>query len=104
MAEMVNEQRRERDHERALDLGSRFNIRFEKTDVPAAFLAPEGVVRALERYVDFGSLAPRPPRRAEDLIPDEAEAAAPAAHKGMTREEIESAYGQPRRENESLEG
>jgi hypothetical protein len=102
-AEMVNEQRREMDRERALDLGSRFNIRFEKKDVPMAFLSPEGVVRALERYVDFGSLAPRPPRTAEDLVPDD-QAPALGAHKGMTREEIEAAYGRPRREDESREG
>jgi len=102
-AEMVNEQRREMDRERALDLGSRFNIRFEKKDVPIAFLSPEGVVRALERYVDFGSLAPRPPRTAEDLVPDD-QAPALGAHKGMTREEIEAAYGRPRREDESREG
>jgi hypothetical protein len=103
-AEMVNAQRREMDRQRALDMGSRFNIRFDKTDVPEAFLTPEGVVRALQQYVDFGSLAPRSPDGPEDLAPDEAEAPAPAARKGMTREEIEAAYGQPRRENESLEG
>jgi hypothetical protein len=102
-AEMVNEQRREMDRERALDLGSRFNIRFEKKDVPIAFLSPEGVVRALERYVDFGSLAPRPPRNAEDLVPDD-QAPALGAHKGMTRQEIEASYGRPRREDESREG
>jgi hypothetical protein len=104
MADIANQQRREVDRQRALDMGSRFNIRFEKKDVPMAFLSPEGVVRALERYVDFGSLAPRPLRRAEDLVPDDAEAPVPAAHKGMTRAEIEAAYGQPRRENESVEG
>src|SRR5262245_54018078 len=103
-AEIVNEQRRERDHERALDMGSRFNIRFEKKDVPEAFLTPDGVVRALERYVDFGSLAPRPPRRAEDLDSNAPEAPGVVARKGMTREEVESAYGQPRRENEAREG
>jgi hypothetical protein len=101
-AEMVNEQRHEMDRQRALDMGSRFNIRFERKDVPMAFVSPEGVVRALEQYVDFGSLAPRPPRRPEDLVPDEAPAL--GAHKGMTRGEIEAAYGRPRREDESREG
>jgi len=108
MAEMENQQRREMDRQRALDMGSRFNIRFEKKDVPMAFLSPEGVVRALERYVDFGSLAPRPPHRAEDLVPDDANGPADgpvfAAHKGMTRAEIEAAYGRPRRVDESREG
>jgi hypothetical protein len=68
-----------------------------------AFLSPEGVVRALERYVDFGGIAPRPPRRAEDLVPDDP-APALGAHKGMTRAEIEAAYGRPGREDESREG
>jgi hypothetical protein len=108
MAEMANQQRREMDHQRALDMGSRFNIRFERSDVPPAYLSPEGVVRALERYVDFGSLVPRPPLRAEDLVPEDAngpaDAPAFAAHKGMTREEIEAAYGRPRRVDESREG
>jgi hypothetical protein len=104
MAEVVNQQRREMDRQRALDMGSRFNIRFEKRDVPEAFLTPEGVVRALERYVDFQGLAPRPPRRPEDLVADESASPAFGVHKGMSRAEIEAAYGRPRREDKSREG
>ncbi len=107
MAEVVNEQRRQRDHERAVDMGSRFNIRFEKKDVPADYRTPDGVVRALEKYVDFLSLAPRPPRRPEDLVADGAGNASldvPRAHKGMTREEVEASYGRPQREDRSREG
>jgi hypothetical protein len=110
MAEVVNEQRRERDHERALDMGSRFNIRFEKKDVPAEYATPDGVVRALQPYVDFLSLAPRPPRRAEDLVADNGgpgsagSADAFAVRKGMTREEVEAAYGRPQREDRTREG
>ncbi len=103
LAEIANERRREQDRERALDLGSRFNIRFEKKDVPEAFQTPEGVMRALEKYVDFLNLGPRPPRRAEDLVPDEPGAVS-AARKGMTRAEIEAVYGRPQREDESREG
>jgi hypothetical protein len=68
MAEIANERRRAEDRERALDLGSRFNIRFEKKDVPEAYLTTEGIVRALERYVDFLSLAPRPPQTYVDDV------------------------------------
>jgi hypothetical protein len=103
VAEIANERRREQDRERALDLGSRFNIRFEKKHVPEAYQAPEGVMRALERYVDFLNLGPRPPRRAEDLVPAEPEAVS-SARKGMTRAEIEAVYGRPQREDESREG
>ena len=66
LAEIANERRGAEDRERALDMGSRFNIRFEKKDVPAAYKAPEGIVQALEKYVDFLSLAPRPPRRVRE--------------------------------------
>ena len=42
MAEIANERRRAEDRERARDLGSRFNVRFEKKDVPAAYRQPRG--------------------------------------------------------------
>lgn len=103
MAEIANERRREMDRDRALDMGSRFNIRFEK-NVPAEYRTPEGIVRALERYVDFLGLAPRPPRRPEDLVPTDAAEALGGAHKGMTRAEVEAVYGRPQREDESREG
>jgi hypothetical protein len=62
-------------------------------------------VRALEQYVDFLGLAPRPPRRAEDLVPAESPAApAGGVRKGMTRAEVEAAYGEPKREDDSREG
>ena len=67
MAEATNELRRERDRQRALEMGSRFNVRFEKKDVPPDYLTPEGVMRALEKYVDFPGLGPRPAQRPEDL-------------------------------------
>jgi hypothetical protein len=43
LTEEANEIRRERDRRRALDMGSRFNIRFEKKDVPPTYLVPDGV-------------------------------------------------------------
>jgi hypothetical protein len=70
IAEIANEQRRERDYQRSLDLGSRFNVRFEKKDVPELYKAPEGLMRALEKYVDFLSLGPPRPERPEDLVAD----------------------------------
>ena len=112
-AEEINEMRRQRDRERALDMGSRFNIRFQKKDVPEAFKTSEGVMRALEKYVDFLALGPRPPQRPEDLRsepsgPDAASApGAPGASgvkKGMTRAEVEEMFGRPLREDTSREG
>lgn len=98
----VNERRRAQDRERALDLGSRFNIRFEKKDVPDAFKTPEGVMRALEKHVDFLGLGPRPPQRPEDLVSEPAPDA--EVRKGMSRREVEDLFGSPRREDKSREG
>ncbi len=113
IAEATNELRRERDRRRALDMGSRFNLRFDR-DVPPAYLTPEGVMRALGRYVDFLGLGPRPAERPEDLrlerpgaepSADEAPAADDEAiRKGMTRAQVETICGRPLREDESQEG
>jgi hypothetical protein len=111
MAEMANAERRERDERRALQMGSRFNIRFEKKDVPPAYLSPEGVMRALDKYVDFRDLGHRTPERPEDLRLEPAEGASSASpgedfavRKGMTRAEVEAIHGEPLREDESQEG
>jgi hypothetical protein len=108
LAEQANEMRRERDRRRALEMGSRFNIRFEKKDVPAAFLAPEGVMRALERYLDFRELGHRTPERPEDLLPnrdgDAVDSGVGSIRKGMTRAEVEAIHGQPLREDAAQEG
>ncbi len=113
VAEATNEMRRERDRQRALDMGSRFNLRFDR-DVPADYLSPEGVMRALGRYVDFLGLGPRPGEPPEDLglerppsapSTDEAPAAdEEAIQKGMTRTQVEAALGRALREDESQEG
>ena len=108
VAEEANEMRRERDRRRALDMGSRFNIRFEKKDVPPAYLVPDGVMRALERYVDFRDLGYRTPERPEDLLPQQGNnTPVPeigGVRKGMTRAEVEDIHGRPLREDESQEG
>ncbi len=113
IAEATNELRRERDRRRALEMGSRFNLRFDR-DVPPAYLTPEGVMRGLSRYVDFLGRGPRPPERPEDLrlerpgaepSPDEAPVADDeSVRKGMTREQVESICGRPLREDDREEG
>ena len=106
-ADEINAERRARDRDRALDMGSRFNIRFEKKDVPAAFKTPEGVMRALDKFVDFQALGPRRPERPEDLRSEPADPNAPGVlgvKKGMTRAEVEIAFGRPLREDQSREG
>jgi hypothetical protein len=106
-ADEINEERRRRDRDRALDMGSRLNIRFEKKDVPPAYKTPEGVMRALGKYVDFLALGPRPPERPEDLRSEPASpggTAADSVRKGMTRADVEDAFGRPLREDKSREG
>jgi hypothetical protein len=108
MAEAANEMRRERDRRRALDMGSRFNVRFEMKDARRTYATPDGVMRALERYVDFLELGPPLPQRAEDLrlYPESPPppGAGPEASKGMTRAQVEQMYGRPLREDEAREG
>jgi hypothetical protein len=107
--EEINEERREQDRRRALDMGSRFNVRFEKKDVPAAYKTPEGLMRALEKFVDFQGLGPRPPERPEDLVsesapPADASAGRGAVRKGMSRADVEALYGAPLRQDRNREG
>lgn len=91
--EEYNRDARERDLERALRSGSRFNLRFKKR-VPPDALTPEGLERYLDPWVDFSGRSTRRPT-------------APAADrgvqsrewkKGTLRREMEDALGKPRRE------
>lgn len=102
VAEAANEVRRERDRQRALTMGSRFNIRFDK-DVPPPALNPEGVMRALAAYVEFPG-GPRPPQRPEDLRMERPGSAEDGLRKGMTRDEVEDLLGRPQSVDERTEG
>ena len=109
IAEQTNDRRREHDRRRALEMGSRFNVRFEKKDVPSAFRSPEGVMRALGRYVDFLDLGPGFPESPADLSLERANTPVPLpgpelARTGMTRQQVEAIYGEPLREDEKEEG
>ena len=94
--EDYNERARERDHERALRSGSRFNVRFKK-HLPADALTPDGLARYLEPWVDFSGA------RVEAR-----DAASRAAHgsddtdwlrKGLLRDEVERRLGRARRDS-----
>jgi hypothetical protein len=96
-----------------LEAGSRFNIRY-KSGLPPDALTPEGVMRALAQYADFGAAAPAatlaaasgPGASATPAVAvrsfaggGAAPAAAPAAQgaaglrKGMTLAEVEALLG-----------
>ena len=107
--EDFNQRARERDMERALKSGSRFNLRFKK-NVPADALTPEGFERYLDPWVDFSG---RSTRRAAS--PSSGSSASSSSRpsssssisrapqnrdwrKGTPRREMEDALGRPRRE------
>jgi len=84
----------ERDMERALRSGSRFNLRFKK-NVPADALTPEGFQRYLEPWVDFSG---RDARRDPPPSASRGSSQNRDWRKGTPRREMEDALGRPRRE------
>ncbi|PYR74693.1 MAG: hypothetical protein DMF86_17855 [Acidobacteria bacterium] len=104
VATVAEEQKRERIAQQRLRSGSRFNIRYQNAVPPG--LGADGVMRALEDYVDFGgprdaAASDRPPSAVElRQMPVNAG----ALHKGMSRQEVEETLGRPERESQRTEG
>lgn len=96
----AEERRRELIRQRALEAGSRFNIRF-KERVPADALTPEAVRAALSEYVEFGGsrLA-----GGNGTCPPAAAPAPGAVRKGLTLAEVEALLGQARETADRQEG
>ena len=104
--EDYNQRARERDMDRALKSGSRFNLRFKK-NVPADALTPEGFERYLDPWVDFSG---RSTRRAASPSSSSSSSRSSSAgsisrapqnrdwKKGTPRREMEDALGKARRE------
>lgn len=67
--------------------GSRFNIRFDQ-EVPAEYLTPDGIMRALDRYVQFAGAAVDP-----DPAPVAVADKTPELRKGLSVEEVERLLG-----------
>jgi hypothetical protein len=106
MAEATNEIRRERDHDRAMDMGSRFNLRFEKA-VPERALTPEAVMEILSPWVDFeglpgGEIYSR--RRTDRAASEGSEDQEPGLHAGMSRSEVANLLGPPEHEESRNDG
>jgi hypothetical protein len=109
-AEATNEVRREEDRGRALTMGSRFNIRFEKR-VPPQAATPEGIMEALSTWIDFTGLPggesfmrarprPEPPGREERSGDDDPS----GLRAGMARSEVAHLLGPPEHEESRTEG
>lgn len=89
-----NLQAHDRDMEKALRSGSRFNLRFKK-NVPADALTPEGFERYLDPWVDFSGRATRSAAPAPSSV---ARSNGRDWRKGTPRREMEEALGKARKE------
>ena len=92
--EDYNRRARDRDLDRAMRSGSRFNLRFKK-NVPPDALTADGIERYLDRFVDFSG-------RSASKRPAAAASARESQNrdwkKGTQRREMEDALGKARRE------
>jgi hypothetical protein len=91
--------RKETDRRRALEMGSRFNVRY-RSGVPPAALTPEGLMRALSEYVEFSGRAPAAAAAAEDERP----AGRGPLRKGLTWDEVTEMLGRPENSSDRVEG
>jgi hypothetical protein len=98
----AQEQKKQNIHQRQLEGGSRFNLRYRE-GVPASALSPEAVQRALAEYISFeGSPAGPTP-----LQPAGSENAHPRMgfpRKGMLVAEADDLLGTPQKTSERMEG
>jgi hypothetical protein len=94
-SDRIEEAKRERIAEKRMQGGSRFNLRWS-SKVPAS-IKPEDIEKALVEYVDFhnGSDVQDTRSTADDLS---------IVRKGMPREDVEVAFGQPVERSEQREG
>lgn len=100
--EEYNIRAHERDQERALRAGSRFNLRFKKR-VPPAALTADGVIDYLSRWVDFSAGAP-PARGSVSKAPRPGDGGSDWLRKGLLRKDVERRLGRPRSESECRGG
>ena len=99
-----NQRARDRDMDRALRSGSRFNLRFKK-NVPADALTPEGLERYLDPWVDFSGRAGRKALSSSSSSTSSSSTSSTRSasqnrdwRKGTPRREMEEALGKARRE------
>jgi hypothetical protein len=102
ITESASEAKKMRIAEARLHGGSRFNIRYQNGVPPG--LGPDGVMRALEEYVEFPFVTDRRPGPVarEELRP--LPAAAGEVRKGMLLAEAEAALGRPEKSALRSEG
>lgn len=94
--EEYNREAQERDRQRSLRSGSRFNLRFKK-NVPAGALTADGVRDYLTKWVDFSGAGTT---RASAGASREGEERLAWLRKGLLRDEVEKSLGRPRRQGD----
>jgi hypothetical protein len=103
IAESASEAKKGRIAEARLHGGSRFNIRYQNGVPPG--LRADGVMRALDEYLEFPFASDRPPSRPPQRPTAPASApAAPDIRKGMTMSEVNLLLGSPTRTTSRTEG
>jgi hypothetical protein len=104
VTESANEAKKMRIADARLQGGSRFNIRYQ-TGVPRG-LDADGVMRALEEYVEFPFAADHRPEPAgrDDLRPMPPPPASGDIHKGLLLADLEAALGRPEKSSVRNEG
>lgn len=95
--EEYNLRAKDRDMDRALKSGSRFNLRFKK-NVPPDALTPEGFERYLDPWVDFSGRSTRRSSSSSTTSSSRSAAQNRDWRKGTPRREMEDALGKARAE------
>jgi hypothetical protein len=107
MTAEASETKREVIRQKALQAGSRFNLRFQGDYLKETPVTPELVMRMLGEYVDFSTMSEGSPAPAVSSGANEQRTASRgpiALKKGMSRSEVIGMLGQPLKTAEHAEG
>jgi hypothetical protein len=107
MTAEASETKREVIRQKALQAGSRFNLRFQADYLKETQVTPESVMRMLAEYVDFSMMSESAPAPAVSSAMNEQRTAPrgpTALKKGMSRSEVIGMLGQPLKSQERSEG
>lgn len=107
MTAEASETKREVIRQKALQAGSRFNLRFQADYLKESPVTPELVMRMLGEYVDFSTMSESSLAPAASSAVNEQRTAPrgpTALKKGMSRSEVIAMLGQPLKSQEHSEG
>lgn len=96
----AEEHRKQNIHERRLEGGSRFNLRYADR-VPPEVLTPSGIMAALGQYISFGQTAEN---NADEPSSATAQPSSGVLHKGMLVAEVDAVLGAPTSSVQRKEG